>query len=157
MYYLFSSKCNLPYTQIVNNKRMQVHCLRHVRSWHCNSRMSIFFNNTYIKWLARSYIPLFTLAGNISFNSNKCKCEAFTRAQNPVAGHVTIDRKELYANTVHLKPKILHLVAQSSYQINTESYINFQSAALKTGTTLIEQLVPFHFISLKNFICCHET
>ena len=41
------------------------------------------------------------------------------------------------------------MVAPPSYQIYTESYSNFQSSALKTGTTLIEQLVPYHYISLK--------
>ena len=94
---------------------------------------------------------MFALAGNISFKiTTNAIAKAFIWAQNPAAGgNVTVDRIEFHTNIVHLKPKILDLVAQPSYQIYTESYSNFQFAALKTATTLIEQLVPFHFISLK--------
>ena len=62
---------------------------------------------------------------------------------------MTLDFIEFHANIIHLKPKILEMIAQPSYQIYTESYSNFQSSSLKTASTLIEQLVPFHYISLK--------
>ena len=43
----------------------------------------------------------------------------------------------------------MELINQPSYEIYTESYSNFQSTILKVGTTSVEQLIPFHYISLK--------
>ena len=66
--------------------------------------------------LARTYIPLFALSGNISFKiTMNSKEKAFIWGVNPAAGNVSIDRIECHANIVHLKPKILDLVAQPSY------------------------------------------
>ena len=102
--------------------------------------------------LARTYIPLFALAGNLSIRitTNAAgKALKWPAADSDFTGGVTLDFIEFHANIIHLKPKILEMISQPSYQIYTESYSNFQSSALKEATTLIEQLVPFHYISLK--------
>ena len=93
---------------------------------------------------------MFALSGNLSFRiTTNPGYKAFSWPNGTADTTVTLTDIQFHANIVHLKPKIMELIHQLSYQIYTESYSNFQSTILKTGTTSVEQLVPFHYISLK--------
>lgn len=102
---------------------------------------------------ARSYIPLYALGSPLeiwlTLNDNvQTYCTANAAG---VTESWTMSDVEFHAVYVKLSNPTLEMISVPEYKIHTESYSNFQ-ANIAATTTAVEQLVPFHYSSLKTLL-----